>query len=113
MATPFFLLGEVDQELRRLIQNTFELDTVQRVCTAGSRVQSFGGMTMGHYQAVLANPDCWEQLGWPLDRRLFIEHLDQIRQVRNTVMHFNPDPIPASAVAKLRNFLGLVRAYHQ
>jgi CBS domain-containing protein len=34
LATPFFLIGEVDQELRRLIRNTFDLDDVQRACAS-------------------------------------------------------------------------------
>jgi len=109
-ATPFFLLGEVDQELRRLIQNTFELNIVRQAC-AGSTVKSFDTMTIGQYQAVLANPEYWAELGWPLDRKLFIERLDEIRKIRNTVMHFNPDPIPDTAIDKLRNFLRLVRTY--
>jgi hypothetical protein len=68
-------------------------------------------MTMGDYLAVLRNRECWEKLGWDLDRRVFGEHLDEIRKIRNTVTHFNPDPISPPAVDRLRNFLNVVRAF--
>ncbi|BAL85562.1 hypothetical protein AMIS_3420 [Actinoplanes missouriensis 431] len=112
MATPFFLIGEVDQELRRLIRNRFEIEDVQPVCAAGTELQSFDDMTMGDYLAVLRNSDCWEKLGWDLDRKVFGEHLDEIRKIRNKVTHFNnPDPIPPSDVNRLRNFLTVIRTF--
>ncbi|WP_433209713.1 hypothetical protein ACQP00_45740 [Dactylosporangium sp. CS-047395] len=113
-ATPFFLIGEVDQELRQLIVNTFDEETVRGVCKAGGApFKSFETMTVGQYQAVLRNEQCWKQLGWPVDQAQFIERLNQIRQVRNNVMHFNPDPPKPSDVDKLRIFLRLIRFYRK
>jgi CBS domain-containing protein len=112
MATPFFLIGEVDQELRRLIRSRFEIEDIQQVCAAGADLQSFDDMTMGDYLAVLRNGDYWEKLGWDLDRKMFGEHLDEIRKIRNKVTHFNnPDPIPQSDVNRLRNFLTVIRTF--
>jgi predicted transcriptional regulator len=111
-ATPFFLIGEVDQELRQLIMNSFEEDTVRQACkSAGTSFKSFETMTIGQYQAVLGDPMCWQQLGWPLDRAQFVERLSEIRRVRNNVMHFNPDPPRPIDVEKLRIFLRLIRRY--
>ncbi|MFY1690612.1 CBS domain-containing protein [Plantactinospora sp. WMMB782] len=113
-ATPFLLIGEVDQELRRLIQATFDVETVREVCAAaGQTFRSFAAMTMGNYQAVLDNPACWERLGWPLHRRVFISRLDHLRKVRNGVMHFNPDPVKPADVHKLRHFLDLIRTFNK
>ncbi|NYH88222.1 putative transcriptional regulator [Actinopolymorpha rutila] len=109
-ATPFFLIGEVDQELRQLIQSAFDKDLVKM---AYSNFSSFDKMTMGQYQAVLNDANCWRALGWSLDRTLFIERLNEIRNLRNTVMHFNPDPIRDVDVEKLRHFLNLIRAYNR
>jgi predicted transcriptional regulator len=111
-ATPFFLIGEVDQELRQLLQNTFDEDTVRQACTAaGLPFKSINSMSIGQYQAVLANPDCWAQLGWPVDRQVFIDRLDELRKIRNNVMHFNHDPVKPGEVEKLRVFLRLIRRY--
>ena len=112
MATPFFLIGEVDQELRRLIRNRFEIEDIQPVCVAGINLQSFDDMTMGDYLSVLRNSECWEKLGWDLDRKVFGEYLEEIRDIRNKVTHFNsPDPLSPSDVNRLRNFLNVVRTF--
>ncbi|HEX5115234.1 MAG TPA: CBS domain-containing protein, partial [Pseudonocardiaceae bacterium] len=113
-ATPFFLIGEIDQELRQLLQNTFDEDVIRQACkSAGLSFMSVEGMSIGHYQAVLDNPVCWKVLGWPLSRKLFISRLNEIRAVRNNVMHFNPDPPKDSDVDKLRHFLNLIRRYRK
>jgi predicted transcriptional regulator len=108
-ATPFFLIGEIDQYLRQLIQNTFDEEAVRVACEAAKQsFGSFGNMSMGQYQAVLDNPECWRQLGWRLERKPFIARLNEIRKLRNNVMHFNPDPVKPSDVEKLRIFRNLV-----
>jgi len=66
---------------------------------------------MGDYQRVLENRERWQKLGWPLDRVTFIKRLDELRIIRNNVMHFNPEPVPPSAVNKLRSILRLLRDY--
>ncbi|MFY1669013.1 CBS domain-containing protein [Plantactinospora sp. WMMB334] len=111
-ARPFLLIGEIDQELRRLIQNTFDLETAQQACGGKKNLRSFDHMTMGQYQSVIKNPECWQALGWPLDRTVFITRLDEIRQVRNRVMHFNPDPVKPADVHRLKYFLDLIRTFN-
>ncbi|GAA1528615.1 hypothetical protein GCM10009827_052290 [Dactylosporangium maewongense] len=109
MATPFFQIGELDQTLRRVIARNFELDEVASLCSRP--VKSVDEMTMGDYQQVLGNQAIWAKLGWRLDRATFIMRLSEIRKVRNDVMHFNPDPIPADAVNKLRRLNAVLRTY--
>jgi CBS domain-containing protein len=109
MATPFFQIGEIDRSLRRLIARNFGLDEIDAFC--GRRVRSFDELSMGEYQSILENRDNWSRLGWPLDRSTFIDRLDEIRQIRNDVMHFNPDPLPAGSIDKLRKLNLLLRQY--
>ncbi|GAA0908516.1 restriction system modified-DNA reader domain-containing protein [Virgisporangium aurantiacum] len=111
-ATPFFLIGEVDQELRQVIHSAFTVDEMRDACKkAGLSFRSKDELTIGQYQAVLDNPACWAKLGWRLSRKLFVERLNELRKVRNAVMHFNPDPVNPHDVEKLRNFLNLIRKY--
>jgi hypothetical protein len=37
-------------------------------------------------------PARWEHLGWLSDRRVFINALVEVRQIRNDIMHFDPGP---------------------
>lgn len=109
MATPFFQLGELDQTLRWVLSRASDVQTVQRLCNR--TITSFDQLSIGDCQRVLENEDIWEELGWPLDRRTFISRLEEIRLIRNQVMHFHPDPIPEDAVDKLRRFNSLLHWY--
>lgn len=109
MATPFFQVGELDQTLRRILSRTFDIDTVRSICK--KPISSFDRLTMGDSQRVLENKEMWEKLSWRLDRTTFIARLEEIRHIRNKVMHFHSDPIPEDAVQKLRNFNKLLREH--
>jgi CBS domain-containing protein len=111
LATPFFLIGEVDQLLRRAIAQVFTLKDVmeRRRSEQTEPIQSFDDLGMGDYQRVLEHPASWAKLGWSLDRGAFVKRLNEIREIRNDVMHFDPDPLATDAVPKLRNFLKVLR----
>ncbi|MFC4859472.1 CBS domain-containing protein [Actinophytocola glycyrrhizae] len=111
MATPFFLIGELDQLLRHIVSKHIDLADVVKLCDAsGSReIKSFDQLTMGDYERALQNPDAWAQIGTKLDRVSFCQRLGMIREVRNDIMHFNPEDIPANTVDMLRNFLRMIR----
>jgi hypothetical protein len=109
MATPFFQLGELDQTLRWILRCSLDIPTVQPLC--GRAIAEFGQLGFGDYQRILENKDVWDRLGWPLDRQAFIARLDEIRRIRNSVMHFHPDPVSEDAVEKLRNFTMLLHRY--
>ena len=109
MAMPFFQIGELDRSLRRIIARNLDLEQVGVLCKR--KLNSFDELSMGAYQQVLGNPDVWAKLGWPLDRPTFIERLDEIRRIRNGVMHFNPDPPPTGTIDKLRKLNKLLRSY--
>jgi CBS domain-containing protein len=113
MASPFLLIGELDQRLRRTIAQTFDLAQVVELCDPQGRrnVISMDALTMGDYQRMLEHPPFWDQLGWSLDRKIFTKRLGEIRAIRNDVMHFNPDPLPEDAVKKIRYIITLLREY--
>ncbi|MFD3508882.1 hypothetical protein [Nocardia sp. NPDC058666] len=109
MATPFFLLGELDQTLRWILSRAMSIEELRGFC--GRKVGSVDQLTVGDYRRVLEQPQAWVKLGWPSDRAVFIARLEEIRLIRNKVMHFHPDPIPTDAVDKLRNFNGFLHRY--
>ncbi|REH30730.1 uncharacterized protein DUF4357 [Kutzneria buriramensis] len=111
MATPFFLIGELDQLLRHIITRHIDLADVITLCdsTGKRRITSFNQLTMGDYERTLQNPDAWAQLGVRLDRRIVCERLAEIRNIRNDVMHFNSEDIPKSSVDMVSNFLRMIR----
>ena len=113
LATPFFLIGELDQALRQVISKTFTIDETISLCDPDGKrkIGSFDDLSMGDYQRVLENPDMWDKLGWPLERSVFVRRLNELREIRNDVMHFNPDPLPSDSVNKLRHAINVLREY--
>ncbi len=93
--------------MRKAIAARIELDDVKALCN--SRVNGFDEMSMGDYQRVLESEVQWQRLDWRLDRKAFIARLDEIRKIRNKVMHFNPDPLPEDTVLLLRNMNATLR----
>lgn len=112
LATPFFLVGELDQYLRRIIRDNFPLVQVQELChAAGHDIDGFDQMTVGDYQTVLGNPACWSRLAWSLDRASFMARFDEMRRLRNDLMHFNRDRVSVADVDKLRLMIAILKTY--
>lgn len=113
LATPFLLIGELDRALRRVMASTFSIDQIRQVADPEDLrdLRSHDDLTFGDYQQVLSNPSLWSELRWALDRKTFVSRLDELREFRNDVMHFNPDPAPPAIVSSLQHFISLVRSY--
>ncbi|MGA5843356.1 N-6 DNA methylase [Streptomyces pseudogriseolus] len=113
MATPFFLIGELDKRLRQVLASSIKFAEVQVLCDPeGNRsIKGFNDLSIGDYQRVLENKEAWERVGWSLDRKIFIERLDEIRQIRNDLMHFNPQPLPHNSTHKIRHMINVLREY--
>jgi CBS domain-containing protein len=113
MASPFFLIGRIDQSLRRIVEVAFPVKTVISFCDPdGQReLSGFDQLTMGDYQRILENSDCWATLGWKLHRKRFCARLNEIARIRNNLMHFNNDPLPDDVVSTMQHFLDLLLEY--
>lgn len=112
LARPFFLIGEVERRLRRRIGEVFSVEELQGVrapSQSGRPIQSADDLTFGEYQRVLEQPDNWGKVNWNIDRAVFIKSLDEVRQIRNEVMHFSPDPIDEEQLSRVSNFIGMVK----
>ncbi|MGX7828762.1 CBS domain-containing protein [Actinokineospora sp. 24-640] len=111
MATPFFLIGELDQLLRHIVSTRIPLAEVVALCDSSESrgITSFDQLTMGDYERTLQNPNSWKRLDTKLDRALFCERLGMIREIRNDITHFNPEDIPPNTVDMLRNLMRVIR----
>jgi hypothetical protein len=107
LATPFFLIGEIERRLRRAVDRMFtsvELKEVRNPQDATRDVASAEDLTIGEYIRLLENPERWQRTGWQVERRIFIDALDKVRELRNEVLHFSPDPLGDDQLDELRRF---------
>jgi CBS domain-containing protein len=112
LAEPFLLLGEVENHLRRIISARFgatELADAQDPNDAGRTIETAADLTFGEYKRFLEDPKRWSRVGVQIDRDAFIRLLEKVREIRNDVMHFDPDGIPDNDLEILRDFARFLR----
>ncbi len=105
LAEPFLLIGEIENHLRRLIGTRFTLEELQQAKNSSDQnreVTAVDDLTLGEYIRLLQAEDRWNRLSLRLDRVQFIKWLEQVRNVRNEVMHFDPDPVSPTDLELLR-----------
>jgi hypothetical protein len=111
LAGPFLTLGEIERLLRILIDREFTVDELVEMIEPddGRTISGSHSLTMGEIQRIITSRRNWERLGWPADRKVFTEAINNIRKTRNGIMHFNPDPLEPGRLYALEAFLKMVR----
>ncbi|UES52171.1 CBS domain-containing protein [Roseibium aggregatum] len=113
LSEPFLLIGQIENQIRNLINGKFSIETLQSVCAdtdpeRSERVQSVADLTFGEYLRIIQKPENWKQLGLRVDRVVFCAEMDKVREIRNDVMHFDPDGIDEEQYDQLRRFSRLL-----
>ncbi|UNS98182.1 CBS domain-containing protein [Streptomyces tubbatahanensis] len=119
-AWPFFVVGEIEFRLRKCLGAKITSDAIRAV----QRFEKTGlinDLMFNDYVKLLnreqkkphlcdrANQN-WAALGWTwLDRGQFVRQLDRVREIRNKIAHFDPEPLPPQLTDELRQFLTLLR----
>jgi predicted transcriptional regulator len=112
LAEPFLLLGEIENHIRRLIDGRFTVEELASAKDPSDETRTISGvddLAFGEYVRLLENPDRWARLELAVERKAVMATLRQVRDVRNDVMHFDPDPIQESDLRTLRGFAAFLR----
>jgi len=107
LAEPYLLLGEIENQLRRMIGTRFSLPELAeaRDPLDTRDVKSVADLNFGRYILLLETPDRLNRLKVSIDRGTFVADLHHVREIRNDIMHFDPDPLPDNEIAFLRKFV--------
>jgi hypothetical protein len=112
LGEPFLILGEIENHIRILIEGKFtkqDLAEARNPTDAGREIESVSDLTFGEYVRLLENPDRWDKLDLALDRVTFVKDLEEVRIIRNDVMHFDPEGIDDGDLKKLRDFVAFLQ----
>ena len=115
LTEPFLLLGEIENHVRWLIDGKFTQDELQGAKDPADqerRIESVADLTFGEYVRLLESPAMWSKLGIAIDRVTFIHQLGAVRAIRNDVMHFDPDGVPAEDLETLRRIARFLQTLH-
>ena len=113
LAGPFLLSGQIEGHLRNLVHDKFSAPEMQQVCSVsqasnGKIITGAADLTLGDYYRLLSKPERWGKLKLNVDRVEFLKHLESVRKVRNSVMHFSPEGLSEEDLQTLHvaaNFL--------
>jgi CBS domain-containing protein len=111
MSEPYLLLGSIENQIRRLIAGKFPLETLKAVRKPGDdrAIAGLFDLSFGEYVALLGNETNWKRLNLAIDRKTFVNALERVREIRNAVMHFDPD-LEYESVHELRDVARLLEA---
>jgi hypothetical protein len=103
LAEPFLFLGQIENHLRELVERLRltegELRALvdDRDTARTDRTTKVDDFTLGELIRVLQNQTYWTKLGLNYDRSILLQRLDEVRKIRNKVMHFDADKLPDEA----------------
>lgn len=103
---PIVLLDEIERRLGNRITSRC---SVEEMKLAGVSIRGHG-LTFGNYVKALELPPLWKQLAWSgLDQMEFAGQMRRVRDIRNQLMHFSPDPITDEEVDLLEKTARVLR----
>lgn len=112
LAEPFLIVGEIENGIRRLLHGRFTAKELGEATAPGDdnrTIEAVSDLTFGEYVRILEDEKRWKKLGLEIDRVEFVSRLDKIREIRNDVMHFDPDGLEPSDMEQLREFSQFLR----
>ena len=107
LAEPFLLVGEIENGLRRILHQKFSLKELEEAKASGDdsrTIESPSDLTLGEYIRLIEPEKRWKKLKIEIDRLEFLKRLDRVREIRNDVMHFDPDGLSTDDLVFLREF---------
>jgi len=114
---PFLLLEQIENHIRQILNNKFLIEDLKDFCKIDEfqrDIEFIDDLNFGDYIRIIGNPDNWDKLNLSIERSHFIKQLDKIRQIRNDVMHFDPEGITKEQrqdLIKMARFLMEIRKY--
>ena len=101
---PFLLLEEIEKSIRVLLDGAFLVEDIKKICAnAEKEITSIDDLSFGDYKRIIENPNLWGKLKIHADKKLLTDRLDEIRKIRNEIMHFAPDGIDKEAIVVLND----------
>ena len=101
---PFLWLEEIEDRIRILINRSLPRTEIGRARHGDDTrdVEDAADLTFGEYVRLLERKKNWGKLRLGIDRKMFVALLEDVREVRNDVMHFRPDSSQPENLEKVR-----------
>ncbi|MEV6157065.1 CBS domain-containing protein [Nonomuraea sp. NPDC052129] len=93
-AKPFLLIEDAESRLRRAAE-VFSVEDLRAAVPRHqqARVHAPKDLTFGNYKYLLEDQGRWQTLGWKIDHSTLLNLLEEVKQIRNEIMHFALDSL--------------------
>ena len=108
LAHPFLLVGEIEHRLRNMVRGRFTVKEFSDAAKGKKEVKGPDDLTLGDYCRLLEAEKSWKKLEVNMDRKEFIKLLDEVRNIRNDIMHFSPDDFDPENLRQLKKLTRLL-----
>ena len=109
---PILLLEEIETRVRRLLDGVFsreELAAMRDVPNESREITDASDLSIGGYKHRIEKEEDWARLKLALSRKQVINLLDDVRKIRNEVMHqFSMDELSHEDLDSLRGMRRLL-----
>ena len=105
LAEPFLLLREIELHVRQLLGDKLssaDFGLLDFGPPGTKKPQTVADLTFGEYVRLLQHPQVWPKLSLNIDCGTLTKLLDDVRLIRNDVMHFDPDPMTTDELGTLK-----------
>lgn len=116
LAEPFLLLREIELHVRQLLNGKLSdpdfqlLDAPNPITRAPKTIAD---LAFGEYVRLLQHPKVWPKLHVKIDGGVLTSLLEEVRQIRNDVMHFDPDPMTDDELSTLKRAVNLLQQLYE
>lgn len=113
LSEPFLLLARIENQIRRMIQRVFDIETLRSVMAdtdadRRAKLSRVSELSIGDYIRLFEQEQHWAKLGFVADRKTFCAELEKVRKLRNEIMHFHLDVVGDEDSDQLRRFSRLL-----
>ncbi len=118
LAEPFLLLREIELHVRQLLSGKissqdFALLDSAPPSTGKTKPQDIADLTLGQYVRLFQHPQIWAKLNLKIDATVLTALLEEVRVIRNDVMHFDPDPMTPDELSTLKRAVHFMQELYE
>lgn len=119
LAEPFLLIEQIENHIRLLLDEKFTPEELKEFLIQNGfefykDFETLSDLTFGAYTRIIENPQNFEKLNlYNINKKQFTSLLDDIRNIRNDIMHFDPDGISKNDLELLQRTANFLHKIHQ
>lgn len=106
LAEPFLLIREIELHIRQLLGGKLteaDLFSLTSPDAGTPSPKTISDLSFGGYVRLIQKPDIWCKLSLNIDQASLTAQMEDVRKIRNDVMHFDPDPLTSKQLGVLKN----------